>query len=479
MSQPPSHSKIGRSLGLSSKLLLLTLGFVMLAEVLIFVPSIANFRTTFLLDRLQGAQIAALAAEAAPNGRLPDMLREQLLMASQVRGIAVKNKIRKQLVLAEDMPPAIDASYHLQNNSILERITEALAVFMHGDGRVILIAGLPPINHGNEIEVVMSEAPLREAMWRYGLSILGLSLIISGITASLVYLALNRLLVRPMQQLTENVIAFAQSPEDGRRLIEPSDREDEVGRAQTALAAMQHDVRDMLQKKSHLAALGLAVSKISHDLRNTLASAQLISDRIGMVQDPAVQKAAPKLIGSLDRAIRLCQDTLQYGSVSEPVPHRKPVPVRAIATEVGESLGLPRPGGISFHVRAAEDLTIDADEDQMFRILSNLTRNALQALETVNGAGTRHIWIAGERNGLGTIIHVSDNGPGVPERARKKLFVPFEGGARAGGSGLGLAIVQELVKAHGGTVELSKSGADGSSFRIEIPDSKAKPNGRG
>lgn len=98
-----------RGLGLSAKLLLLTLGFVMLAEVLIFVPSVANFRFNWLMDRLQGAQIASLAAEAAPDGKLPEMLREQLLMAAQVRGIAVKFKMRRLLVLAEDMPPAIDA----------------------------------------------------------------------------------------------------------------------------------------------------------------------------------------------------------------------------------------------------------------------------------------------------------------------------------------------------------------------------------
>ncbi len=463
-----------RGLGLSAKLLLLTVGFVMLAEVLIFVPSIANFRFTWLMDRLQAAQIASLAAEAAPNGKLPEMLREQLLMAAQVRGIAVKFKIRRLLVLAEDMPPAIDEDFDLGQTSALGKIMDAVMVFMHSEGRTIRVSGEPPISNQAVIEIVMSETPLRQAMVRFGLSILGLSLLISAITAGLVYFALNWLLVRPMRRLTENVIEFAGSPEDGRRIITPSNRGDELGRAEHALASMQTELRDMLQQKSHLAALGLAVAKISHDLRNTLASAQLISDRIGMVKDPTVERATPKLISSLDRAIRLCQDTLQYGRTREPVPQRQRLAVRPLAEEVGDSLGLPRADGPAFKVAIPHDLVADADQDQLFRILSNLCRNALQALETQRPQGNGAIHVNGYRNGSGTIIEVGDTGPGIPKRALANLFVPFEGGARIGGSGLGLAIVHELVRAHGGSVELARTGPEGSTFRIVIPDGDAR-----
>ena len=463
-----------RGLGLSAKLLLLTLGFVMLAEVLIFVPSIANFRFNWLMDRLQGAQIASLAAEAAPDGKLPEMLREQLLMAAQVRGIAVKFKIRRLLVLAEDMPPTIDEDFDLAQTSAFGKVIDAMATFMHADGRTIRVAGEPPISNHAIIEVVMSETPLRQAMVRFGLSILGLSLLISAITAGLVYLALNWLLVRPMRRLTENVIEFAGSPEDGRRIIAPSGRGDELGRAEHALASMQTELRDMLQQKSHLAALGLAVAKISHDLRNTLASAQLISDRIGMVKDPTVERATPKLISSLDRAIRLCQDTLQYGRAHEPVPQRQKLAVRPLAEEVGESLGLPRSEGPDFRISIPIDLIADADQDQLFRILNNLCRNALQALEAQKAEGGGVILLNGYRNGAGTIIEVGDTGPGIPKRALANLFVPFEGGARVGGTGLGLAIVHELVRGHGGTVELARSGPNGSTFRIVIPDGAAR-----
>ncbi len=469
-------SDVRRGLGLSGKLLLLTLGFVMLAEVLIFVPSIANFRFNWLMDRLQAAQIASLAAEAAPNGKLPEMLREQLLMAAQVRGIAVKFPARRLLVMAEDMPPEIDADFDLTQTTALGKVMDALMVFPHSEGRTIRVSGEPPISNGAIVEVVMSEAPLRQAMVRFGLSILGLSLLISIITAGLVYLALNWLLVRPMRRLTENVIEFAHSPEDGRRIITPSGRGDELGRAESALASMQTELRDMLQQKSHLASLGLAVSKISHDLRNTLASAQLISDRIGMVKDPTVERATPKLISSLDRAIRLCQDTLQYGRAREPVPQRQKLIVRMLAEEVGDSLGLPRAEGPLFNVSVPADLTADADQDQLFRILSNLCRNAMQALEAQKTSGGGAILVHGYRNGSGTIIEVGDTGPGIPKRALANLFVPFEGGVRVGGTGLGLAIVNELVRGHGGTVELARSGPDGSTFRIVIPDSGSRPS---
>ena len=133
---------------------------------------------------------------------------------------------------------------------------------------------------GDFIEVVLPEAPLRAAMIRYGLNVLGLSVIISMITAALVYFALNGLLVQPMMRITRNMLRFSQNPEDASRIIVPSARQDEIGTAERELAHMQVELTQTLQQKSRLAALGLAVSKISHDLRNMLANAQLISDRL-------------------------------------------------------------------------------------------------------------------------------------------------------------------------------------------------------
>jgi len=305
-------------------------------------------------------------------------------------------------------------------------------------------------------------------MIRYGLNVMGLSVIISVITAALVYFALNGLLVQPMMRITRNMLRFSQNPEDASRIIVPSQRQDEIGTAERELAHMQEELTQTLQQKSRLAALGLAVSKINHDLRNMLANAQLISDRLSSLPDPAVQRFAPKLIASLGRAITLADSTLKFGRAEEAPPRREPLPLRPLVDEVGDGLSLPREGAIDWTIEISDGLRVDADRDQLFRVLSNLTRNAMQAIEQQD-PGKGHIRVIARRNGKRVTIEVSDDGPGVPEKARAHLFQPFQGSARKGGTGLGLAVAQELVTAHGGTIRL-RDTAKGAAFEIDIPD---------
>jgi hypothetical protein len=287
--------------GLSAKLLLLTILFIMLAEVLVFVPSVSNFRRQWLTERLAAAHIASLAAEAAPGGQLPSMLRDELLDRAKVKAIAVKRADARVLIIEMDMPADIDASYDLRNASWLDLITDALMVYVAPEERVIRVVGDPGGQEGGFIEVVMGEAPLKAAMIRYGLDILGLSILISIITAALVYLSLDALLVKPMTKLTWNIVRFSERPEDPTRVITPSSRRDEIGTAERELSTMQKELAETLSQKSRLAALGLAVSKISHDLRNMLSSAQLLSDRLITVKDPTVQRLVPKLIARSTR----------------------------------------------------------------------------------------------------------------------------------------------------------------------------------
>ncbi len=328
--------------GLSAKLLLLTILFVMLAEVLVFVPSVSNFRRQWLMERLAAAQIASLAAEAAPGGQLPSMLRDELLERAQVKAIAVKRSGSRTLIIEMDMPAEIDGSYDLHDASWITLIADALMVYVEPDDRVIRVVGDPGFHAGEMIEVVMGEQPLKAAMIRYGLDILGLSILISIITAALVYLSLDALLVKPMTKLTWNIVRFSERPEDPTRVITPSARRDEIGTAERELSTMQKELAETLSQKSRLAALGLAVSKISHDLRNMLSSAQLLSDRLITVEDPTVQRLVPKLIASLDRAIRLCARTLDFGQAHEMPPRRKRFALAPLVAEIGDSLGLPR-----------------------------------------------------------------------------------------------------------------------------------------
>jgi signal transduction histidine kinase len=458
----------GHAPGLSAKLLLLTILFIMLAEVLVFVPSVSNFRRQWLTERLAAAHIASLAAEAAPGGQLPSMLRDELLDRAKVKAIAVKRADARVLIIEMDMPADIDASYDLRNASWLTLIADALMVYVTPDDRVIRVVGEPGMSEGELIDVVMGEAPLKAAMIRYSLDILGLSILISIITAALVYLSLDALLVKPMTKLTWNIVRFSERPEDPTRVIAPSSRRDEIGTAERELSAMQKELAETLSQKSRLAALGLAVSKISHDLRNMLSSAQLLSDRLITVKDPTVQRLVPKLIASLDRAIRLCAHTLDYGQAQETPPRRKRFPLAPLVTEIGDSLGLPRPKLIDWTVEVEEELEVDADRDQLYRVLSNLCRNAVQALES-EGESAGEILLTARREGAVTIIEVADTGPGVPEKARAHLFEAFQSVARKGGSGLGLAIAAELVQAHGGQIALVKNEG-GATFRVTIPD---------
>ncbi len=458
-----------RGIGLSGKLLVLTILFVMICEVLIYVPSIANFRRGWLKDRLSAAQTAALVLEAAPDNMVPKELELELLRQVGAYTVAHKRSGTRRLLAISDMPPTVAASYDLREMRIPEEIRAAFETLAAHDGRTIRVVGEAPAG-GEFIEIVMDEKPLRRAMLTYSINILTLSILISVFTAALVYLTLHRLLVRPMRQLTAAMVAFAEAPEDPTRIIQPLDRDDEIGIASRELARMQRQLVGTLNQKNRLAALGLAVSKINHDLRNMLASAQLVVDRVGEVQDPLVQRLAPKLVRTLDRAVNFCTNTLRYGSARESPPERRMLPLAPLVEEVGDTLELAADRKLAFVNAVPADLMIDADPEHLFRVLVNLTRNAVQAIESRGDeSGHDMVRVSARRDGAVVTIEVADTGPGVPAKARRHLFEAFHGSVRPDGIGLGLAIAAELVQAHGGEILLAE-GTLGATFRIEIPD---------
>jgi signal transduction histidine kinase len=457
-------------IGLSARLLLLTIIFVMIAEVLIYVPSIANFRLNWLNDRLAAAHTAALVLNAAPSGMVPEAVARQVLDSIGARAVAIKTGSQRRLLAVSEMPPMVHHDIDMRNVTGYGAITDAFSTLLCSDKDVMRVVGPAP-RGGEFLEIVLDEAPLRDAMLRFSVNILLLSLVISAITAALVYLALHYLLVRPMRRITASMMGFHAEPENPERIIAPSSRQDEVGVAERELAAMQGDIASMLHQKSRLAALGLAVSKINHDLRNLLSSAQLFSEGLSHLPDPRVQRFAPKLMRSLERAIELCQSTLSYGRVQEPAPVRRPVDLAALVEEVHETLGLADDATIGWIVSVERGMTVDADHDQLLRVLLNLTRNAQQALESSvpNDPLRDQIRITARREGAVAIIEVADTGPGFPAKGRDHLFEAFQGSTRAGGTGLGLAIAAELVRAHSGSIALVE-GTIGASFRITIPD---------
>ncbi|WP_315837078.1 HAMP domain-containing sensor histidine kinase [Bradyrhizobium prioriisuperbiae] len=467
----PQRQLVPPRFGLSAKLLLLTIPLVMIAEVLIYVPSIANFRVNRLNDRLAAANTAALVLNAAPSGMVPDSLAREILNSVGARAVAIKTGKQRRLLAIADMPPAIDHDVDMRNMTAWSAIMDAFEVMLETGNQAIRVIGPAPGNNGQYLEVVIDELPLRQSMYRFSRNLLLLSLVISTLTAALVYLALHYLFVRPMRRLTANLVAYHADPESPERIIPPSDRGDEIGVAERELSDMQRDLVSMLHQKSRLAALGLAVSKINHDLRNLLASSQLISDQLAHVPDPRVQRFAPKLVRSLERAIAFCQSTLSYGRAQEAAPDRRMIAIEPIVNEVRESAGLAADSSIVWVNAMERGLTIDADPDQLFRVLLNLVRNAAQALasDSVSPTVTKQIRVTGRREGSVAIIEVSDTGPGVPKKAREHLFEPFQGSSRDGGTGLGLVIAAELVRAHGGEMHLVE-GTIGATFQISIPD---------
>lgn len=460
-------------IGLSGKLLLLTIPLILIAEILIYVPSIANFRLNRLNDRLAAASTAALVLDASPSGMVPDTLARQVLDSIDARAVAIKMGQQRRLLASSNLPTTVDHVVDMRNVTPWGAIIDAFVVMLESGNQTIRVMG-PAEGNAQFIEVVIDEAPLRVAMYRFSSNLLLVSLTITSLTTALIYLALHFLFVRPMRRLTANMVNFRRDPESPASIVIPGPRGDEIGLAERELSDMQRDLVSMLHQKSRLAALGLAVSKINHDLRNLLASSQLLSDQLSSVPDPRVQRFAPKLVRSLERAIAFCQSTLSYGRAQEAAPDRRMILIEPVVAEVRETAGLATDGGVSnvTWVTAIErGLTMDADPDQLFRVLLNLVRNAAQALESQprSDASLQQIRIIGRREGSVTILEVSDTGPGVPQKARDHLFEAFHGSVRAGGSGLGLAIAAELVRAHGGEINLVE-GTLGATFRISIPD---------
>ena len=371
----------GPRFGLSGKLLVLTILFVMIAEVLIYVPSVANFRVVWLKDHLAAAYTAALVLDAAPSGTVPDSLAKQILDSIGARAVAMKMGKQRRLLAVGDAPPPISHDFDMRNVRAFDAIVDAFTVMLDSRKDVMRVVGPAPMG-GDFIELIMDEPPLRKAMLRYSVDILLISLLISGITAALVYLALHYMFVRPMRRITANMTAFRADPENADRIILPSERADELGVAERELATMQRELVSMLHQKSRLAALGLAVSKINHDLRNLLASAQLFSDRLAKLPDPGVQRFAPKLMHALERAIAFCQSTLSYGRLQEPPPERRRILLEPLVEEVHETLGIGPDGPIRWISAVERGLMVEADYDQLFRILLNLARNAVQAMES-------------------------------------------------------------------------------------------------
>lgn len=460
--------------GLSTKLLLLTILFVMAAEVLIFIPSVANFGQQWMSQRLQTAAAVGIVLMDGDADGLSPQMRNDVLMATGAKAIAVRNGGMSRLLVVSEMPPDVDIHIDLDEIGPLQAIVQAFDTIFAGGDRILRIYG--SVGESRSLyEIVIPDSGLRAAMLVYARNVAVLSLIISLITAMLVFYAINRIMIGPIRAMTRSMLAFGAAPDDAERIIEPEDRGDEIGIAEHELASMQQTLHRTLGERKRLADLGLAVSKINHDMRNMLASAQLMSDRLARVDDPTVQSMVPKLVRTVDRAVAYSEGVLAYGRTQEAPPKRRRLRLGQLVEDVQATLGLDETSSITFACEIDRELEVDADAEQLFRVLANLCRNAVQAMSHERDpAFVRRLTVSATREDRLVHIYVSDTGPGLPARARENLFAAFRGAAKSGGTGLGLAIAHELVRAHGGDLNLVESGSGRTVFCITIPDSNGR-----
>lgn len=444
---------------LSSRLLWLTVGVVLVAQVLILGPSLGRAHLDWLANRVAASHLAALALEAAPDQTVDEALEEDLLRLAGVEVVSLRRQDQRVLALARPLDGPVTGTIDLAATSVVRAAFSAFSILTSAEDRLIRVIGPSPKQPEVRVDVVLRAAPLRQDLERALATLVVEALAISASAGVLMFVVLDWLLVRPMRRLTRAIVAFRLDPEGAPPPQPRRFAKDEIGVAMRELAAMQDELRRALWQKSRLAALGAAVTRINHDLRGILATALLVSDRLTGSADPKVREVAPTLLAAIDRAVALCRQTLAYAREGPPLLDRRPT---RLVSVVAEAATTAAPGEAwRIDNRVPPSLEVQADREQLFRVFLNLFRNALEA-------GARRIRVEARETPKTLELLVSDDGPGLPERVRANLFSPFVSG-KQGGSGLGLAIARDIMRAHGGDVALDRTGPEGTVFVLSFP----------
>ena len=464
-------SKPGWSSSLSARLLLLTIIFVMLAEVLIWTPSIARFRKNFIEDTIARAYLATLALESLSETEPNDTLEMALLDQTGTLAISLQAADRRLLFIGDDMPPPVDVMADMMDATWLDYTASAFDTLLSHENRVVRAVGMPPNRPDIVIEVLFRENRMRDAMVDFSARILTLSIAISLFTAMLVFVALQWMIVRPVRRLTRSMVRFRENPEALPLPQGSSIRHDEIGIAQREMTEMQRQIRSAMKQKDRLATLGTGMAKINHDLRNTLATAVLVSDRLQYIEDPEVKRVTPRLMRAVDRAIEMCSQTLIYAGDDAQSLRCESLVLADLIDEVRSGfLEDETEPTLTWNIDVDPAVRLYADRLRLHRVIENLCKNAMQS-------GASELSFASFVDGDRAVLDICDNGPGMPEVALKNLFRPFVASGRSGGTGLGLVIVRDILLAHGATIDLDKTGPDGTRFRIVLPLNTAGAGG--
>jgi len=460
---PPLYlPRFGR--GLSARLLLLTVLFVLVSQFLFFAPSITRYRMTWLEEKLGEGHLAILAQRSTRGIMLDPELEVQLLDIAGLKIVGLNTVDGRHLVLRGSSPaPIIDKVFDLGRSNFFKDVADVIDSLLNGQQRTIRVMGPSPRARYATVEVVLNEGPLRQALIAYCWELLKTSLFISLATAILLYGALQWLAISPMRLLTQRMVRFRNNPEEDMIDAPLSRRSDELGLAERELTVMQQKLRQALQQKTRLAALGTAVSKINHDLRGILATARLVTDRLVGSGDPQVRKAAPRLVDALDQAVAMCSDTLSFARETPVRPSPTWFSLGQLHQELREDLSEYLLGEKEWMADFGGIQEVFSDKDQLHRVLYNLGENALQM------GAKRVAFVVRHLSDRCFYIDIKDDGPGLAPKALENLFIPFKGSARFGGTGLGLAIAREAMRNMGGDLKLMETGPEGTTFRIELP----------
>ena len=459
---PQSTNSYARA-SLTRRLLAIAAGFVVLTEALVFVPSIATFRHDWLMERFDTGELAALTAQAPVANGFSRGDTGELMRAADIKAVSLLlSNGRKGLIGV--VPASATRTVNLETQTFGGAIFDVFETLVAPPNRFLAISARPRSNAALKLEVIVSEASLRTALLREIRRVLIYSLLLALMIGLLIYAALADGFVRPMRRLTSALTRFRAAPQDASRDLIPSGRQDEIGEAEVAFADMQDTVRQAFLQRERLAQLGLSVSKISHDLRHSLGAAQLVSERLAAVDDPVVRVAVPRLERALERAINLALSTMKFGKAQEAPPMPELLYLSdAVSEAANEALnGLQN---VTWQCEISDDVDVEVDPDQLHRILTNLIRNAGQAIVATGKAGS----ITAKRAYLrdeGVYLDICDTGPGLPRTVSENLFTPFAGTGLSGGTGLGLAIARDLARMNGGDLTLVSTGNAGTCFRV-------------
>jgi len=153
---------------LSARLLLLTIFFVMLGEVLIFVPSVARYRMTYFEDHMAAAHLATLALLASPTGKLDQALTDELLAEVGVHEIVLHRPDGMVQMLDGPSPPQPDVTFIIGGGNVPIWIQRSFETLFSSGNRVMRVLGTSPFEPDTKVEILLDEAPLRAEMWQFG-----------------------------------------------------------------------------------------------------------------------------------------------------------------------------------------------------------------------------------------------------------------------------------------------------------------------